>query len=137
MFVELAKLTTKAQIKILVTGVSDGKLHLLIEPKSLEGAEKSPFTSPLSLTATPEELDAELPAYLAQYADRTTSLFAQFESQLAQIETEAKEASDNAKAPVAKKASNTSIPAKTVTKVASMPTEEKAKAQQGDLLELF
>lgn len=136
MFTQLAKLTANAQIKILVTAVSDGKLNLLIEPIGLKGAAKSPITSPLSLTATPEELDAELPAYLTQFSDRTTSLFAQFESQMAQMEEEAKEATEKATTPTAKK--SIAPPAKTATKSAPVQTvAQKAEEQQGDLLELF
>lgn len=137
MFTQLAKLTANAQIKILVTAVSDGKLNLLIEPIGLKGAEKSPITSPLSLTATPEELDAELPAYLTRFSDQTKSLFAQFESQMAQMEEEAKEATEKAKTSTVKKAV-THPPARTATKSAPVQTvAQKAEEQQGDLLELF
>lgn len=137
MFKELAKLTEHSQLKIVVTGVADNKLNLIITTTPMKGDAKSPFSSPLSLTATPEELDAELPAYLSQYTESTTSLFAQFQEQLATVEAEAKEATEKAKSPVAKKAASTPT-AKTETKTAvTASIAKKAEEQQIDMLALF
>jgi PRTRC genetic system protein E len=130
-FTQLAKLTATTQIKILMTGVAGGdKINLIIDPRPLGDAKNAPPLAPMTFTATPEELDAELPALLANYADRTVSMFSQFESQMLEIEQNAANKVAEKKGEAAKK---TAPAARTIaTKAATVKPASTSSKEEGD-----
>ncbi len=93
MFRELRPLIDNRPLTLTVVSMPDGQIRVCVVPQSLEKDEaankrvghrnevaKIPddaikaLTTPLSLTGTPEELDADLPGILAKYVDKHVGL---------------------------------------------------------------
>lgn len=112
MFKELAAiLGVDTNLKLSISPVADGNLTVIVEPQSTSG--KTPALTPLSLIASPEELDAEFPGILAQYGAKRLSLTEQMQQSLAAMEEVAKQTieAEKAKTPKAKAARTTPAPA--------------------------
>ena len=74
MFKELAPIVaTGTNLCIMLTGAPDGQLMVTILPQTKDG-QSAALATPLSVTATPDELDAELPAVLTSYVSHRTTL---------------------------------------------------------------
>ena len=93
MFKELQTLIATRPLTLTIVAVPDGKIRVCVVPQSVEkdgsankrvGHRKEvakvpeesikALTTPLSLTGTPEELDAELPGILSKYVEKHVSL---------------------------------------------------------------
>ena len=93
LFKELHRLILQRPLTLTVVSVPEGKIRVCIVPQALKDDEKpnqrirhkkeiaeipekamQALTTPLSLEASPEELDAELPGILLQYVDKHLSL---------------------------------------------------------------
>lgn len=73
MFKELAPMVNKGtSLCIMITAAPEGNLTVAIIPKS--DSPNAVLNTPLSVTASPEELDAELPAALTEYSGSRASL---------------------------------------------------------------
>lgn len=134
-FTRLAEIAHQAQIKILISGVSDGKLNVIIEPKPTNEKAKALFNMPFQVTATPEELDAELPNLLGQFSTSTKSLLSQFEEQMKQIEDSAKTATEAAKGKTSHKAAP-KVSGTTQAVIAAPAAKEKSDQGALDLFDL-
>jgi PRTRC genetic system protein E len=69
-FTELLPLLAERDLVITLTGKPEGKVLAYVQPKPKTGepeAEAGAFLSPFVVTATAQELDAQLPAALAQW----------------------------------------------------------------------
>lgn len=84
MFKELHPLIRRTTLHILITAEGD-LLRVNITPKATDG-ENPALATPISLLATPEELDAELATILAGYTDAHMDLRASLNNAVAQIE---------------------------------------------------
>jgi PRTRC genetic system protein E len=105
MFTELKALLENRSLTLTVATVKDGKIRVCVIPQSTEKDEAanktagyrhkeiakipedaiSALTTPLSLTGTPEELDAELPTLLVNYVERHVGLQESFDQAVQQI----------------------------------------------------
>lgn len=93
MFVELARLLDSRAVTLTVSKLSGGKLRVNVVPQKFElgriegsfdksikddvaALEKAApaLSTPLSITGTPEELDAELPQALTEYVEEMTTV---------------------------------------------------------------
>lgn len=71
-FAKLYAIARHTSLSIIVTPAGE-KLSLIIIPKPNGGESKS-LVTPLQITGTPEELDAELPAAIEQYCGAVNEL---------------------------------------------------------------
>lgn len=106
MFKELASIARTTMIQILISGEENGQLRVNIMPKAIEGQNPA-LSTPLSLLATPEELDEQLSSVLTGYVGTRQSLADSLESATIVMENAKKEAVKNAKAPASQKSSVT------------------------------
>lgn len=123
MITQLSELLNSFQLKILLSAVSDGNVNVVIEPKPLKNGQDVPFLQPLCLTGTPVELESELPVLLTSYTKRVSSLFEQYETQMADMEQAAKE---KASAKSVRKSASVSPPSS--TNAASTVVAEKRQS---------
>jgi PRTRC genetic system protein E len=105
MFKELRPLIENRPLTLTVVSLQDGTIRVCVVPQSLEKDEatnkrvryskevaKIPdagikaLTTPLSLTGTPDELDAQLPTILEQYVEKHVGLQQTLDQASAEIE---------------------------------------------------
>jgi PRTRC genetic system protein E len=91
MFKELAPIAHTTMIQILISGEENGQLRVNIMPKAIEGQNPA-LSTPLSLLATPEELDEQLPSILTGYVGTRQSLADSLESARIVMESAKKDA---------------------------------------------
>ena len=105
MFRSLQPILSERNLHLLLTLAPDDRIVVYVEPVQLDTDKKdtNAFTTPLRCEGTADELEAELPAILAEWvANRaavTTSLRAQLEEAKAQAEAAATEARKKLKPP--------------------------------------
>jgi PRTRC genetic system protein E len=97
MFVELMPLLFGRTVMITVARENDKMLRVNVIPKKLREDENPALTTPLSYTATPEELDAELGKHLASYVECHTQLGSTLAQAKAAMEAAAKAAQEEAR----------------------------------------
>ncbi len=106
MFKELSGLLENRSLTLTVVKMKDGKVRVCVIPQSTEKDEApnkavgykdkevakipddaiSALTTPLSLTGTADELDAQLPAVLASYVSKHVGLQASFDQAAQRID---------------------------------------------------
>ena len=71
MFTELLPLLKQRVLMITVSDIGDGMLRVNVIPRKLDAdSDKNPaLTTPLSITASADELDRELPSQLASFTE--------------------------------------------------------------------
>lgn len=102
MFVELMPLLKNRTLLLTLARVDDKVKVNVIPAKAKEGEDEA-LTTPLSYTALPEELDAELGKHLASYVDSHLALGSTLAEAKAEMEAAAKAARQKAKATQAPK----------------------------------
>jgi PRTRC genetic system protein E len=98
MFVELMPLLKDRSFLVTIARVGEKVKVNIIPGKAKEGEDQA-LTTPLSYTATPEELDAELGKHLASYIDTHLALGSTLAEAKAEMDAAAKAARQKAKAP--------------------------------------
>lgn len=111
MFKELHEMVKTTALTILVSDAGDGLLSVAVLPKGKEGQNPA-LSTPLSLTGTPEEMDAELPAVLSRYVGGRNSLAQSLETSLAVMDAAKKAVQDEATKATKKATGKAAIPAK-------------------------
>jgi PRTRC genetic system protein E len=111
MFKQLqALLKNGGSINMLIAGNKDGTLSVTVLPKpSKTGDDTAALSTPLSLTATADELDAEFVTLLSNYVGSHESLAEQIENTNAILEAAKKESQKKATTSISK--SSTAKPA--------------------------
>jgi PRTRC genetic system protein E len=109
-FVELMPLLKERTLLITVARIEE-KLKVNVIPAKAKDGEDQALTTPLSYTASPEELDAELGKHLASYVDSHIQLGSTLGEAKAEMDAAAKAARQRAKA-----SQQTSKPAQPQTK---------------------
>jgi PRTRC genetic system protein E len=118
-FVELMPLLKGRTLLLTIARVGE-KVKVNVIPKAREGEDQA-LTTPLSYTAAPEELDAELGKHLASYVDTHVALGSTLAEAKAEMDAAAKAARQKAKttqapktdAAIAKKAETPTSPSTT------------------------
>lgn len=106
MFKELAPMVANGtSLCIMVTAASEGNLTVTVLPQGKDA--NSALNTPLSVTAPPEELDAELPAALIGYTGTRTTLAETLENVKTIMEAAGKTAREAATNAAAKKTAAT------------------------------
>jgi len=102
-FVELMPLLKDRTLLLTIARVGEKVKVNVIPAKAREGEDQA-LTTPLSYTASPEELDAELGKHLASYVDTHLALGSTLAEAKAEMDAAAKTARQKAKATQAPKA---------------------------------
>jgi PRTRC genetic system protein E len=134
MFKELAPLLRQRSVLLSLTRLEDDTIRVNVFPKKLADGENEALTTPLSVTGTAEELDAQLPSALTEYVGLNLGLSSTLETVKEQVAAAAKAAKDDARSKTAKSAAGKTEPAKTgaasgsAAKPQTAPDEEKKTA---------
>jgi PRTRC genetic system protein E len=134
MFKELAPLLRQRSVLLSLTRLEDDTIRLNVFPRKLADGENEALTTPLSVTGTAEELDAQLPSALTEYVGLNLGLSSTLETVKEQVAAAAKAAKDDARSKNAKPAAGKTEPAKTgatsgsPAKPQTAPDEEKKTA---------
>jgi PRTRC genetic system protein E len=113
MFKELAPLLRQRSVLLSLTRLDDDTIRVNVFPKKLADGENEALTTPLSVTGTAEELDAQLPSALTEYVGLNLGLSSTLESVKEQVAAAAKAAKDDARSKSAKPSTGKTEPAKT------------------------
>jgi len=97
MFKELAPLLRQRSLLLTVTHVGEDQFRVNVIPKKKQDSENDALTTPVSVTGTPEELDAELPQTLTTFVASHLELKNNLERAKADMETAAKAAQEEAR----------------------------------------
>ena len=111
MFQELMPLLSHRVLILTLSRVNDEEICVNVIPKPLKSEQQrddSALTTPLAVTGTPEELDAQLATQLAQFVETHLGLSSTLKSAKDQMDAAAKAASDAAKKSISKSNNGTS-----------------------------
>jgi PRTRC genetic system protein E len=113
MFKELSPLLRQRTVVMILTRLEDDTIRVNIIPRKLNESENDALTTPISVTGSAEELDAQLPSTLVQFVGAHLELKSSLESAKDQMAAAAKAAKAEARS-------------KTATKIAPAKTEPVA-----------
>jgi PRTRC genetic system protein E len=113
MFKELAPLLRQRSVLLSLTRLEDDTIRVNVFPKKLADGENEALTTPLSVTGTAEELDAQLPSALTEYVGLNLGLSSTLETVKEQVAAAAKAAKEDARSKTAKPAAGKAESAKT------------------------
>src|SRR6202012_3469724 len=97
MFKELAPLLRHRSLLLTVTHVGEHQFRVNVIPRKKQDSENDALTTPVSVTGTPEELDAELPQTLIAFVASHLELKNNLERAKADMEAAAKSAHEEAR----------------------------------------
>lgn len=92
MFKELVPVLRQRAVLITIAVIEDDKIRLNVVPKKLRDGENRALTTPISITGTAEELDAELSATLVSFVSSHLQLRNTLERAQADMDAAAKAA---------------------------------------------
>ena len=133
MFKELAPYLRQRAVLLTVTHVEEDQIRVNVIPQKLKEGENAALTTPLTVTASAEELDRDLPATLVSFVGAHLGLKnsldrakAEMDAAAKAAQTEARSKSKNSAAKAATK-SEVTKPAE-ATRPAPKPAPEPARA---------
>lgn len=133
MFKELAPYLRQRAVLLTVTHVEEDQIRVNVIPQKLKEGENAALTTPLTVTASAEELDRDLPATLVSFVGAHLGLKnsldrakAEMDAAAKAVQTEARSKSKNSAAKAATK-SEVTKPAE-ATRPAPQPAPEPARA---------
>jgi PRTRC genetic system protein E len=103
MFKELGPLLRQRTVVMILTRLEDDTIRVNVIPRKLNESENDALTTPLSVTGTAEELDAQLPSALVQFVGAHLELKNTLESAKEQMAEAAKAAKAEARSKTAAK----------------------------------
>lgn len=134
LFKKMAELLKDHAVTTMVISMDGERMRINILPKAPEG-KKDPL--PLSICATPAELDEGFIDALQSYTERTATLAEQMADFQKQADEAAKEAAEQAKAKATKVPARPSAAPKPAQHVGTKTTPAKAEKPTEDLGDLF
>ena len=131
MFKELGPLLRQRTVVMILTRLEDDTIRVNVIPRKLNESENDALTTPLSVSGTAEDLDAELPSALVQFVGAHLELKNTLESAKEQMAAAAKAAKAEARSKTsAKTAPAGAEPAATVTKKPAEITPKPAEPRK-------
>jgi PRTRC genetic system protein E len=116
MFKELAPVLRHRAVLMTITSIEDDQIRVNVVPKKLKDGEHTALTTPLTVTGTAEELDAELGSTLVDFVASHLQLKNTLKQAKADMEEAAKaaqaEARAKSKTQIKKDATASTIPSK-------------------------
>lgn len=129
MFKELLPVLRHRAVLMTITSTGDDEIRVNVVPKKLKNDENNALTTPLSVTGTAEELDADLGSTLVEFVGSHLQLKnnlqqakADMEAASKQAQAEVREKQKNLKKPTGAAATNK--PAQQTAKPAATPAAE-------------
>ena len=114
MFKELAPYLRQRAVLLTVTHVEEDQIRVNVIPQKLKEGENAALTTPLTVTASAEELDRDLPATLVSFVGAHLGLKNSLERAKAEMDAAAKaaqaEARSKSKTPATKAATKSEVP---------------------------
>jgi PRTRC genetic system protein E len=98
MFKELAPILRHRAVLVTISFIDEDQIRVNIVPKKLKDSENNALATPLTITDTPEELDAKLGQTLVDYVGAHLQLKNTLESAKADMDAAAKAAQAEARA---------------------------------------
>ena len=132
MFTQLKPLLNSASLTIHLAANNDGTLSVTILPKSKQtGEDAAALNTPLSITATADELDANFAQVLSDYVNAHQSLAEQLENTTSILDAAKAEAQKKATTAISKASTKPETPK--VTKAAATPSDDgEEEPEDGD-----
>ena len=96
MFKELMPMLVQRAVTITVSRIDQTTIRANLVPKRLNDSENEAFTTPLTFTGTPEELDTDMAAHLASYVEASLTLGSTLAEAKAILDAAAKAAKEEA-----------------------------------------
>jgi PRTRC genetic system protein E len=124
MFKELVPVLRQRAVLLTITSLEDDQIRVNIVPKKLKDGENNALTTPISITATADELDAGLSATLVSYVGSHLQLKNTLEKAKAEMDAAAKAAQAEARAK-----SKTPLKKETTTAASPKPVETAKSAE--------
>ena len=97
MFKELAPLLRQRSVFMTLSRLEDDTIRVNVVPKKLNDSENNALTTPVSITGTAEELDAQLPSTLSHFVGAHLELKNTLETAKEQMTAAAKQAKSEAR----------------------------------------
>jgi PRTRC genetic system protein E len=117
MFKELVPILRNRAVLMTATALDDDQIRVNVVPKKMKDGDNDALTTPLSVTGTAEELDADLPSTLVEFVGAHLELKNTLETAKEQMAAAAKAAKADARSKTASKTAPAGTePAATVTK---------------------
>ena len=113
MFKELAPVLRDRAVLLTVTLVDDDQIRVNVVPKKLKGGDNDAFTTPLSVTGTSEDLDADLSKTIVGFVGAHLQMKNTLEKAKAEMDAASKAAQAEARAK--SKTATKPVPPKTET----------------------
>jgi PRTRC genetic system protein E len=135
MFTELAALAKSTTIHLIITSAPNDELKVVVLPQAKEGMNPA-LCQPLSLTASPEELDEKFVDCLASYKTERKTLEEQLEDSRLVMEAAGKAAQESAADATKKATTKPAAPAPSANKTtAAAPAADKTASESGGSIE--
>jgi PRTRC genetic system protein E len=121
MFKELGPLLRQRTVVMILTRLEDDTIRVNVIPRKLNESENDALTTPLSVTGTAEDLDAQLPSAVVQFVGAHLELKNTLETAKEQMAAAGKAAKAEARTKVAPKTAP--VPTEPAATVARKPAE--------------
>jgi PRTRC genetic system protein E len=125
MFKELVPILRQRAVLLTVTFLEEDQIRVNIVPKKITDGDNYALTTPLSVTGTAEELDAELSSTIVSFVASHLQLKNTLERAKAEMDEAAKQAKADARSKPQSKSEPAKVEAKKPASEAPKPTEPK------------
>jgi PRTRC genetic system protein E len=137
MFKELVPVLRDRAVLLTVTLVDADQIRVNIVPKKLKDGDNDALTTPLSVTGTAEELDAELASTLVGFVGSHLQMKNTLEKAKAEMDAASKAAQAEARAKAKTPSSKTPVKAEPAPAAAAAQSPEPAKSAPAKPASLF
>jgi PRTRC genetic system protein E len=137
MFKELLPILRDRAVLLTVTLVDADQIRVNIVPKKLKDGDNDALTTPLSITGTAEELDAELASTLVGFVGSHLQMKNTLEKAKAEMDAASKAAQAEARAKAKTPSSKTPVKAEPAPAAAAAQSPEPAKSAPAKPASLF
>lgn len=128
MFKELVPILRSRAVLMTVTALDDDKIRVNVVPKKVKDVDHDALTTPLSVTGTAEELDAQLASTLVGFVASHLQMKNALEKAKADMDAATKAAQAEARAKAKTPANRTPVKADTAPTAAAQPSEPSKPA---------
>jgi len=127
MFKELVPILRNRAVLMTATALDDDQIRVNVVPKKMKDGDHDALTTPLSVTGTAEELDAQLGSTLVGFVASHLQMKNSLEKAKADMDTATKAAQAEARAKAKTPTSKTPAKAESTSVAAAAPASEPAK----------
>ena len=137
MFKELVPILRSRAVLMTVTALDDDQIRVNVVPKKMKDGDHDALTTPLSVTGTAEELDAQLGSTLVGFVASHLQMKNALEKARADMDAATKAAQAEARAKAKAPVSKTPVKTESTPAIATAQTPEPAKLAPAKPASLF